>query len=169
MLERPPAEVPLRRGPVPLGELVADAAGAHRLACQAAGVALEVHLPPGLPTLDADGSRLLRLLGNLLDNACRHTPPGGTIRVEAARAGERHVTVTVSDTGPGIPEEALEDIFERYYRGVDARTRGAGGTGLGLAIARAIARAHGGTLHAASAPGQGSTFTLTLPIGDVAA
>lgn len=155
---------PLQRGPVPLGELLHDAARAHRRAFEAAGVGLEVYLAPALPVLDADGARLLRLLDNLLSNALRHTLEGGTVRLEA-EANERAVVVRVSDTGEGIAPEVLDTVFERYYRGASARTRGVdGGTGLGLAIARAIARAHGGDLTAESAAGEGSTFTFTLPL-----
>jgi len=127
-------------------------------------VAFEVHIPSGLPIVDADGARLLRLIGNLLDNARAHTPEGGTVTL-AARANADGVTVDVSDTGPGIPEDALPHLFSRYYRGDDVRTRSRErGTGLGLAIALETARRHGGDLVAESAPGQGSIFRLTLPV-----
>ncbi|MEM9997136.1 MAG: HAMP domain-containing sensor histidine kinase [Bacteroidota bacterium] len=155
----------LRLGPVPLAELVRDAARAHAKRYADAGVALEVDLPEGLPTLDADGARLMRVLDNLLANALRHTPAKGSVRL-SAEATDTGVHVHVADTGEGIPADALATVFERYYRGSSARTRdaeGASGSGLGLAISRAIARAHGGDLAVASSPGQGATFTLTLP------
>jgi signal transduction histidine kinase len=162
VLDRPaPA---LRLGPVPLGELLRDVAGRHAGAFRQSEVALAVEAPPGLPAVKADGARLVRLLSNLLDNARRHTPPGGTVRL-AARADANAVTVEVEDTGPGIDPDVLPHVFERYYRGTDARTRRAGGTGLGLAIARAIAEAHGGRLEAESLPDAGARFRLTLPLG----
>lgn len=154
---------PLRREPVPLAELLHHAAASHTAAMETASLTFERTIPPDLPTLQADGTRLLRLLDNLLDNARRHTPPGGRV----ALAAERHdaeVVVSVADTGSGMPPETLERVFERYYRGEDARTRRHEGSGLGLAIAQAVAQAHGGALTATSTPGQGSTFTLRLPI-----
>lgn len=163
VLDAPSAAGALRREPVPLAELLADAAGSHRAAFRQAGIQFEAAIPPGLPTLDADGARLLRVLDNLLTNARRHTSPGGTVRLDAEAQGDR-VFVRVSDSGEGIAPDDLDAVFERYYRGRSARTRtDAGGTGLGLAIARAVARAHGGDLTAASATGEGSAFTLTLP------
>ena len=163
VLERPVGEVPLRLGPVPLGELLREAVAMQRPGYREAGVDLAADLPPGLPTLDADGARLLRLLGNLLDNARRHTASGGSVTVRASATPEA-AAVEVADTGEGIAPDEQERVFERYYRGADARTRGERGTGLGLALARATARAHGGDLTVESARGEGSTFRLTLPL-----
>ncbi|HEX9951738.1 MAG TPA: HAMP domain-containing sensor histidine kinase [Rubricoccaceae bacterium] len=160
LLDRP--EAPLRLAPVPLGELAADVAGRFERTFAAAGIAFVRDLPPGLPVLDADGARLVRLLSNLLDNAARHTPRGGTITL-GARADADTATVWVADTGVGIAPDDLPTVFERYARGTTARTRGVEGTGLGLAIARAVASAHGGTLTAESAPGAGARFTLSVP------
>ena len=160
LLERP--EAPLRLAPVPLGELVADVAGRFARPFERAGVAFAVEAPAGLPVLDADGARLVRLLSNLLDNAARHTPRDGTVTLRAI-AGDTHVTVDVEDTGAGIDPADVPHVFERYARGTSARTRGVEGTGLGLAIARAVAVAHGGTLTAESPPGHGARFRLTLP------
>ena len=159
VLDRP--DHALRPGPVPVGELVRDVADRHAAALRQAGLAFEAEVPAGLPVIGADGARLVRALSNLVDNARRHTPPGGTVRLAAA-ADAAGVVVTVADTGVGIAPDALPHVFERYYRGDGARTRG-GGTGLGLAIARAVAQAHGGTLTAESAPGEGATFRLTIP------
>ncbi len=161
VLEQPTA--PLRLGPVPLGELVRDVAGQHARAFERAGIAFDADVPPGLPVLEADGARLVRLLSNLLDNAAHHTPPGGRVSVRA-RFDAAGATVVVEDSGAGIDAAALETVFERYARGSSARTRGVEGTGLGLAIAHAIATAHGGTLTAESTPGAGSRFTLRLPL-----
>lgn len=162
VLERPDATV-LRTEPVPLGELLRDVAVRHRRAMERDGLTFEADVPPGLPTVEADGARLVRLLTNLLDNARRHTPSGGTVRLSAAET-DHAVTITVADTGEGIAADALPHVFARYYRGQSARTRGVEGTGLGLAIARAVALAHGGTLTAESAPGAGARFVLSLPL-----
>lgn len=154
----------VHREPVPLGELVADLAARFRPAAARAGLTLVLDAAPGLPVVSADGARLSRALANLLDNALRHTPPGGTVTLGARRAGDL-AELWVADTGEGIAEERLDHVFERYYRGSDARTRagGGGGTGLGLAIARAVAEAHGGTLDVESRTGEGATFRLRLP------
>ena len=162
VLERPDASA-LRTEPVPLGELLRDVAGRQRRAMGRVGVAFDADVPPGLPTVEADGARLVRLLTNLLDNARRHTSAGGTVRLAAAATPDG-VEIAVADTGEGIAPEALPHVFERYYRGQSARTRGVQGTGLGLAIARAVALAHGGTLTVESAPGEGAVFTLRLPL-----
>lgn len=163
--------VPLRREPVPLGQLLADAARAHRPALTRAGLAFETDLPPALPVLQADGARLLRALHNLLDNARQHAGTGATVHLRA-RVEADEVRIVVEDDGAGMPEAALARVFERYYRGEDARTRPAPGasatkapgTGLGLPISRAVAEAHGGRLTAESAPGRGSRFVLRLPL-----
>jgi signal transduction histidine kinase len=156
------APTPLRTEPIPLAELLHAAADAHRPQMERSGIDLAAHIPPDLPTVEADGVRLLRLLDNLLSNARRHTPSGGTVELAAVADGER-VRLSVRDDGEGMSAEVLQHVFERYYRGTDARTR-SGRTGLGLSISRAIAHAHGGTLEATSQPGEGSTFTLTLPV-----
>jgi signal transduction histidine kinase len=112
----------------------------------------------------ADPARLTQVLHNLLDNALRHTPAGGSI---ALRAGcdDGDVWLAVQDSGEGISPQDLPHVFDRFYRADLARSRATGGAGLGLAIVRAIVEAHGGGVSAASPgePGQGSTFTLRLP------
>ncbi len=153
----------LRVEPVPVAELVSDAVSAHRSECRRAGIDLHVEIGSDLPVVSADGVRLMRLVDNLLLNARQHTPAGGTIRVSAG-SGDASVTLRVSDTGPGIPGDRLERLFDRYYRGSDPRTRSRSGSGLGLAIARAVATAHGGTLEAANRPEGGAEFTFVLPI-----
>lgn len=126
------------------------------------GVALTSDIAIGLPALTVDPDRIGQVLGNLLDNALRHTPPGGQVRLRAfSTAGE--VSLEVADTGPGIPEEHLAHVFERFYRVDTARDRTHGGSGVGLAIAKALVEAHGGRISAHSTPGFGATFTLTLP------
>ncbi len=112
-------------------------------------------------TIQGDPQRLRQLLAILLDNALKYTPESGRIDVRTRRSG-RTWTLTVSDTGPGIPVEAQARIFDRFYRHDEARSPQTG-TGLGLAIARWIAEAHGGRISVASTPGRGATFTATLP------
>ena len=156
----------LRLETVPPVELLHEAVGMHRSAAEAARIDLVLDTAPSLPILRADGTRLLRLLGNLLSNAIRHTPEGGRITVSAGSDG-RALTIEVADTGEGMSEDEQERLFDRYYRGTDARTRGRHErTGLGLAIARAIAEAHGGTLTASGSPGAGTRMTFQMPIKD---
>ncbi|MEW5929270.1 MAG: PAS domain S-box protein [Gemmatimonadota bacterium] len=143
---------------VPVPPLLADAAELVRMAALERGVSLEVQAAPGLPPVLADRDRVLQVLSNLLGNAVKFTPRGGWIVVRAAHV-EGAVEVSVADTGVGIPPEHLTHVFDRFWQG-DARRKGAG---LGLAIARGIVEAHGGRIRAESAPGQGSTFTFTLP------
>ncbi|MCA1636277.1 MAG: PAS domain-containing protein [Acidobacteria bacterium] len=111
----------------------------------------------------ADARRLEQMLTNLLDNAIKFTPEGGEVRIAHERAAGRD-RVHVADTGEGIALEHVERIFERFYRIDRARSRALGGTGLGLAIVKHLARAHGGEASVRSAPGQGSTFTVELPV-----
>jgi signal transduction histidine kinase len=112
--------------------------------------------------LMADDDLLLQLLLNLLDNAVKYTPPGGAVSVSFSTA-DGAVAIAIADTGPGIPAEHLEHIFDRFYRLDAARSRAEGGAGLGLSISRWIAEAHGGTISAASPPGEGTTFTVRIP------
>ncbi|MEM1128202.1 MAG: ATP-binding protein [Bacteroidota bacterium] len=154
---------PLRRDPTPLAELLTDAARRHRVAATEHGVQLITQIPATLPILHGDALRLLRMLDNLLSNALRHTPAGGQVTL-AATAQATAVQVAVTDTGPGLTDEEAARVFERYYRGTEARTRADGRTGLGLAISRAVAQAHGGDLSVTATPGQGATFTVRLPI-----
>jgi signal transduction histidine kinase len=112
--------------------------------------------------VDADPTALRQILANLIENAVRHTSRGGiTVRAEAAPKGG--TTVSVSDTGSGIPIEHLGRIFERFYRVDSGRGRGEGGTGLGLAIVRHLVEAHGGSVRAESVVGQGTTITIHFP------
>ncbi len=105
------------------------------------------------------------MLGNLLDNALRHTPPHGRV-TPTAGGGNESVTIEVADTGDGISPEHLPHLFERFYRVDAARDREHGGSGIGLAIAKALVKAQSGHITAGSnGPGTGSTFTITLPTG----
>jgi len=128
---------------------------------QEKGLYLEENISSELPVC-ADRERIRQLLLILLDNAIQYTPKGG-ITVSAMSDG-RDVKLMVADTGIGIPEEQQEEIFERFFRADPSRNRGAGQVGLGLSIAKWIAEAHGGRISVQSSPGEGSTFTVKLPI-----
>ena len=112
--------------------------------------------------------RISQLLSNLIDNAIKYTPRGGTVTFSLSSEGGRAV-FRVVDTGVGISKEDVPYIFDRFYRVDKARSRDVGGAGLGLSICKGIAEAHGGTLEVESAPGRGSTFTLKLPLAAVTA
>jgi len=128
---------------------------------QSQGIALQVHAGDA-PPVRGDAQRLEQVLGNLLSNALRHTPQGGSITIEVT-SPPGALRIAVHDTGEGIPAEDLPHVFERFYRGDRSRQRGSGQSGLGLAIARELVRAHGGEISAHSFPGQGTTITIELP------
>mgnify|MGYP005857553117 CR=1 FL=1 len=138
----------------------------ERMALRAgeAGVTLKA-LTPDLPDIIGDGDRLAQMFTNLVDNALKHTPPGGTVTLDG-RCVDAHVELVVADTGAGIPPEDLPRIFERFYQVDKSRQRDAvrPGVGLGLAICREIAEAHGGTIHAESAVDAGARFVVRLPL-----
>ena len=158
-------QVGLDMRPVQPRSVVTAAADAAAEAYQTKGVHLVTEIATGLPELPLDPERMGQVLGNLLDNALRHTPTGGTVTISAAtsrRSGG--VALSVADTGEGIPAEHLPHVFERFYRVDTARDRAHGGSGIGLAIAKAFVEAHGGQLTATSpGTGHGSTFRIILP------
>ncbi len=133
----------------------------------AGGVRLVVDAPTDLPAVVVDADRLGQVLGNLLDNALRHTPGGGTVTLGARQRDAGGVLLTVRDTGQGIGAEHLPHLFERFYRADTARDRDHGGSGIGLAIAKALVEAHGGTITACSdGEDRGATFVVALPGAD---
>ena len=155
-------QIPLARDVVDVAELVTGAAEGVQPAARQRQIDVAVAPGPAV-ALQADEDLLLQLLLNLLDNAIKHTPPGGQVRVAwQVRAGQ--LALAVGDTGAGIAPEHLPRIFDRFYRADPARGRAEGGAGLGLAISRWIAEAHGGTITATSAPGAGAVFTVCLPL-----
>jgi signal transduction histidine kinase len=121
---------------------------------------LECHVEEDVPAVYADRFRVLQVLSNLLGNALKFTPAGGMVTLRAARDGGPDVRFSVSDSGPGIPEEQRAHIFDRFWQ---ARETAHTGVGLGLSIARAVVEAHGGRIWVDSRPGEGSTFSFTLP------
>ncbi|MBI4260983.1 MAG: HAMP domain-containing protein [Actinobacteria bacterium] len=160
-------ELPLDREEFPLGPLVSQVASEVQAARPGRRVDVLCEVPAELPAVWADRERIHQVLFNLLDNAVRFTPEGGSVRVRAERVDGR-CEVRVADTGPGIPAEHLPFLFERFYRADTARARGDGGTGIGLAIARSVVEAHGGRIWADSEVGRGSTFTFELPTAPAA-
>jgi signal transduction histidine kinase len=128
--------------------------------CEAAGLKFTVDAPSAV-WVQGNGPMLFRVVFNLGENASKYTPPGGTVTVTLAHDATT-ATLAVHDTGPGIAPEEQERIFDRFYRGDPARSRG--GTGLGLALVRSIVLAHHGQITVASAPEQGSCFRVTLPL-----
>jgi signal transduction histidine kinase len=147
---------------VQVAVLVRAATSAAQARYASRGVALTTELAPDL-VVDGDAERLGQVLGNLLDNALRHTPPGGRVEVRAHARG-RLVVLEVVDTGEGISAEHLGHVFERFYRADLARDRAHGGSGIGLAISKALVEAHGGRIEAHSeGPGKGATFRVELP------
>jgi len=120
-------------------------------------------IPYNLPVVEADPDMLTRVFSNLCGNALQHTPPDGTVTIEAVRWGNE-LSIAVTDTGQGIPIEALPRVFERFFRADTARQSSTGGSGLGLAIVRAMIEAHGGRVWAENVPGAGARFIFTLPL-----
>jgi len=155
-------QAPLAKERISLGTVVSDAADQVRPAANDKRVSVRLQ-DGGETRLTADQDLLLQLMLNLLDNAVKHTPSGGSIDVSWSKEDGR-AKVVVADEGPGIPSEHLPHIFDRFYRVDRARSRDRGGVGLGLSICRWIAQAHGGSIHADNGPGRGATFTVELPI-----
>jgi len=158
-------QLELRLEPVDALSLLEAAAGAATPAFAAKGV--ELQISPGGDGLrvGVDPDRLGEVLANLLANALRHTPAGGTVTLAAERADD-DVILTVTNTGDGLVPDDLERVFERFYRADRSRSRDQGGSGIGLAIARALVEAHGGRLSVESpGKGQGARFICSLPAG----
>lgn len=155
-------QAPLRLRAMPAADVIG--LGAERLRPQAerANLTLQIDLSGDLPEVVVDPDRVQQVVTNLLHNAIKFTPAGGTIRVSAcAEANAGEILVTVQDTGAGIAPDDLPRIFERFYKA--DRARSSGGAGLGLAIAKHIVQAHGGRIWVESTPGKGSTFCFSLP------
>ena len=161
-------DVPLELEPVPLGELVDQVAAEVGVSRADHAVTVVNGVGGELPPLRADRERLHQVLFNLLDNAFRFTPAGGTVTV-AARRENGSCSVSVADTGPGIPDEHLTRVFERFYRVDSSRARSDGGTGIGLAIARSVVEAHGGRIWAEAGAHGGATVRFLVPWWDAAA
>lgn len=148
----------LKKEPTDLRMLIRDTAAAFQSQADSAGVALAVEAVEDLPWLELDPGRIRQVLSNLMANALHYSPSGGVVSIRYTQ-GDGRALIEVRDTGPGIPAEELAHIFERFYKSTDS-----GGMGLGLAIAKHLVEAHGGALIANSAPGQGTTMFISLPV-----
>lgn len=156
-------QMALDLGPVQISSLVAQAVAQVRGLCAEHGHELRVELGVACPVLQADGDKLRRVLTNLLGNAIKFTPDGGTITVGSTCTPEE-VRLWVRDTGPGIPPEYRERIFEKFGQVEGEGRKKKNSTGLGLTFCRLVAEAHGGRIWVESEEGQGSTFLLSLPL-----
>ena len=163
--------VPMNIEPIEAAMLVREVMARLLPQAQRHRVQLRTSIEQGQTMVAADSKQIARVLVNLVHNAIKFTPSGGTVIIGSQRQRDRNMqSFFVHDTGVGIAPEDLSRIFERFYKVSQSRSRanyigpGGGGSGLGLAIARHVVEAHGGRIHAVSEPGKGSTFTFTLPI-----
>jgi signal transduction histidine kinase len=147
----------------PIGELLQDVAQKFALTARERGIAVEVDAAAATTMVTGDFALLERVLDNLIDNALRHTPTGGSVTVQSDVRGER-VRISVTDTGPGLTHEEAERAFERFYRGDPGRSSRSGQSGLGLAIVKSILELHGSDIAVESLPGHGASFYFELPI-----
>jgi signal transduction histidine kinase len=155
-------ELPIQRVAVAPGPLLERLAAAYAPQARARGIALDLSVEPGLPEILADSERMIQVLGNLVGNALRYTPPGECIALSACRRADM-VALTVQDHGVGIAPEVLPHIFDRFYRGDSSRSQQDAESGLGLAIAKSITEAHGRRIDVQSELGHGSAFTVLVP------
>jgi signal transduction histidine kinase len=152
--------VKLNRKPLAASSALAQALALQQPLAREKGITLTSRVPDDLPAVMGDANRLQQVLSNLLGNAIKFTPPGGTVSLEAKSPGPAELVVYVRDTGPGIAAETLPNLFDRYWM---ARYISVQGSGLGLSIAKAIIDAHGGRIWAENNPDGGATFCFTLP------
>ncbi|HEX2523987.1 MAG TPA: MASE1 domain-containing protein [Terriglobia bacterium] len=145
-----------------LQELLADLVEVFQPVAQRKSIMMDIGSMERLPKVRVDRDKLYEVLANLLENAIKFTPSGGRVHIGAQILDDRHIKMSISDTGCGIPEEHLPKIFDKFYR-VQAGTGQVAGSGLGLAIAKGLIELHGGTIGVESAPGKGSQFYFTLP------
>ncbi|MDA8186749.1 MAG: ATP-binding protein [Dehalococcoidales bacterium] len=166
-------QLKLQRAPTDVAELVRKVVARNQAEAIEKGIDLDLDLPEGLPLADVDEQRVSQVVNNLLSNALRHTGSGGRVSVAARNDGVSaldtpakdvpFLTLSVADTGSGIPAEELPYVFDRFYRLDKSRARASGGSGIGLAIVKQLVEAHGGNAWAESEVGAGSTFYFTVP------
>lgn len=167
-------QLKLERAPTALRDLISRSVDYLRVQADANQVGLTVDLPPDLPLVDLDSTRMEQVLSNLLGNALRYTPAGGRITVRAgmrlqpAAGPSSAVVVEVADTGKGIDAADLPYVFDRFYRADKSRNRASGGSGIGLALVKQLVEAHGGRVWVESSPGTGATFAFALPLSRAA-
>ena len=155
-------ELSMELGPVDVCEVAREAVSATEAQAQSKGIEVRIEIPDDLPPALASPWALDHVLVNLVDNAVKYTPEGGSVVVRSA-ADDHAVTVDVSDTGPGIPASSRERVFERFYRVDKGRSRDRGGTGLGLAIVKHLVSRMDGEITLDTAPGRGTTFRVRIP------
>ena len=156
-------ELPLEFQPVSPARLLDKVQAMHKQNAARKNIAIELQVEPGLPEISADLGRMVQVMSNLVDNALLYTPEGGRVSISARRVTEG-LEIRVQDSGPGIAEDELERVFERFYRSDPSRQRNAGGSGLGLAIAKSIVEKHAGRIWAESKAGEGTTIVIHLPL-----
>ena len=149
----------LQKEPTDIADLARDVVDGFEASAAAARVSVTVDAQPNVPAADVDPVRVREVIANLVSNALRHTPAGGTIAVRVAAASAGAIQIVVEDTGTGMTSDDLAHAFDRFHKGAGSR-----GSGLGLTIARSLVGAHGGEIHAASEVGKGTTVTVRLPL-----
>ena len=157
----------LHTGDVRLGPMFEELQSDYQAQCQEKQITLAWDLPPKWPIATGDRDKLAMALHNLIGNALKYTPAGGSVTV-SVEVGSSAVLIRVRDSGIGVAPDEHERIFEKFYRSKDARVAKVTGTGLGLSLARDVARLHGGDITLESQLDRGSTFTMSLPLGAVA-
>lgn len=158
-------ELPLMPQPIDPGEFLRRTALAHQVKAQKENIAIEMDTAADLPMVKVDVERMAQVLGNLVSNALRYTPPGGEIRLSAQRENGG-LDLQVSDNGAGIPPEDLPHLFERAFQRDKSRQQLSGESGLGLAIAKSLVQAHEGTISVESTLGKGTSFRIHLPVSE---
>jgi two-component system, OmpR family, sensor histidine kinase BaeS len=157
-------ELPMEMRPFDPGKLLENVRLVHNQRLAQKSISLNIKIASGLPLVPMDPGRMTQVLNNLVDNAMRYTPEGGSIEFSALVV-DAMLEIKVQDSGPGIAAGDLERVFDRFYRSDPSRQRDEGGSGLGLAIARSIVEKHNGRIWAESQPGQGTTIIIHLPVG----
>jgi signal transduction histidine kinase len=161
-------KVELRPGPVCVSELIDDVVDSLKSIANETAITVRVNRAGLIPTIHADRDKLQQILTNLLHNAIKFSPPGGSIRVEATGRDDGFLQIGVADTGCGIPPQEIDKVFDKFYRGHSLASRSLG-TGLGLFITKNLVEMHGGQIWVSSEIGKGSEFSFTLPLQDEAA
>ncbi len=158
-------ELPIEFQPVSPENLLQKVQAMHKQSAARKNITIDLQMAPTLPEISADPNRMVQVVSNLVDNALLYTPEGGRVLI-SAKVVAKNLEMRVQDSGPGIAENELDLVFERFYRSDPSRQRNAGGSGLGLAIAKSIVEKHNGRIWAESNPGDGTTIVILLPLPD---